>query len=460
MNTALTERWAEFTDEIKQSISAQQYDTWFACIAPVNIAENKLILSVPSRFVSNYIEEKYLDLMTNAVTKVFGNNIEVGYKIGAVNDAKQTAEIESHHTKNVLDEQAQTTINESKEDTEKFDSQLCDIYTFDNFIEGDSNRLARSVGQAIAQNPAKTFNPFFIYGPSGCGKTHLVNAIGQYTKQLHPEMRVLYIPAHLFYVQFANATRNNQQPDFIKFYQTIDMLIIDDVHELSGKTSTQNAFFHIFNHLHLNNKQLIFTSDRRPAEITGLEDRLLTRFKWGLQAEIEKPDKALRRAVMLYKVKERKMNVPDSVVTYIADNVNESIRDIEGILNSINAFALVYNMPINMKVVDQILPKFVNVNVEPLSVNDIKRIICKHYHISDTELCSESRRQPLSQIRQIAIYFASKLTQDSTVQIGQALGGRKHSTIIHSINHIQSLMETDKKLRTEIGELEDELARI
>lgn len=460
MNTALTERWAEFTDEIKQSISAQQYDTWFACIAPVDIAENKLILSVPSRFVSNYIEEKYLDLMTNAVTKVFGNNIEVGYKIGAVNDAKQTAEIESHHTKNVLDEQAQTTINESKEDTEKFDSQLCDIYTFDNFIEGDSNRLARSVGQAIAQNPAKTFNPFFIYGPSGCGKTHLVNAIGQYTKQLHPEMRVLYIPAHLFYVQFANATRNNQQPDFIKFYQTIDMLIIDDVHELSGKTSTQNAFFHIFNHLHLNNKQLIFTSDRRPAEITGLEDRLLTRFKWGLQAEIEKPDKALRRAVMLYKVKERKMNVPDSVVTYIADNVNESIRDIEGILNSINAFALVYNMPINMKVVDQILPKFVNVNVEPLSVNDIKRIICKHYHISDTELCSESRRQPLSQIRQIAIYFASKLTQDSTVQIGQALGGRKHSTIIHSINHIQSLMETDKRLRTEIGELEDELARI
>ncbi|MCQ2075515.1 MAG: chromosomal replication initiator protein DnaA [Bacteroidaceae bacterium] len=460
MNTALTERWAEFTDEIKQSISAQQYDTWFACIAPVDIAENKLILSVPSRFVSNYIEEKYLDLMTNAVTKVFGNNIEVGYKIGVVNDAKQTAEIESHHTKNVLDEQAQTTINESKEDTEKFDSQLCDIYTFDNFIEGDSNRLARSVGQAIAQNPAKTFNPFFIYGPSGCGKTHLVNAIGQYTKQLHPEMRVLYIPAHLFYVQFANATRNNQQPDFIKFYQTIDMLIIDDVHELSGKTSTQNAFFHIFNHLHLNNKQLIFTSDRRPAEITGLEDRLLTRFKWGLQAEIEKPDKALRRAVMLYKVKERKMNVPDSVVTYIADNVNESIRDIEGILNSINAFALVYNMPINMKVVDQILPKFVNVNVEPLSVNDIKRIICKHYHISDTELCSESRRQPLSQIRQIAIYFASKLTQDSTVQIGQALGGRKHSTIIHSINHIQSLMETDKKLRTEIGELEDELARI
>ncbi|MBQ0142991.1 MAG: chromosomal replication initiator protein DnaA [Prevotellaceae bacterium] len=460
MNTALTERWAEFTDEIKQSISAQQYDTWFACIAPVNIAENKLILSVPSRFVSNYIEEKYLDLMTNAVTKVFGNNIEVGYKIGAVNDAKQTAEIESHHTKNVLDEQAQTTINESKEDTEKFDSQLCDIYTFDNFIEGDSNRLARSVGQAIAQNPAKTFNPFFIYGPSGCGKTHLVNAIGQYTKQLHPEMRVLYIPAHLFYVQFANATRNNQQPDFIKFYQTIDMLIIDDVHELSGKTSTQNAFFHIFNHLHLNNKQLIFTSDHRPAEITGLEDRLLTRFKWGLQAEIEKPDKALRRAVMLYKVKERKMNVPDSVVTYIADNVNESIRDIEGILNSINAFALVYNMPINMKVVDQILPKFVNVNVEPLSVNDIKRIICKHYHISDTELCSESRRQPLSQIRQIAIYFASKLTQDSTVQIGQALGGRKHSTIIHSINHIQSLMETDKRLRTEIGELEDELARI
>lgn len=457
MKEALKIQWAECIDEIKNHISSQQYDTWFACIAPSEFKENRLILTVPTLFVSRYIEEKYLDLMTRVINKVFGSGVDVVYQVGCA-DAPSAEEsvAETGITDNSKAEAqtAQPTVCVAE-----FNSQLCGQYSFDNFIEGDSNRLARSVGQAIAMNPAKTFNPFFIYGPSGCGKTHLVNAIGQYTKQLHPEMRVLYMSAHLFYVQYANATKENKLPDFINFYQTIDMLIIDDVHELSGKTATQNTFFHIFNHLHLNNKQLIFTADRPPVEITGLEERLLTRFKWGLQAEIEKPDKELRREVLQYKVKEKGLRIPEAVVTYIADTVNESIRDLEGILNSINAYSLVYQMPVNMKLVDKILPKFTNVNTEPLCVNDIKRVICKHYHINETELCSESRRQPLSQIRQIAIYFASKLTQESTVQIGQALGGRSHSTVIHSINHVTELIETDKNVKNEVEQLEDELAR-
>lgn len=281
MKEALKIQWAECIDEIKNHISSQQYDTWFACIAPSEFKENRLILTVPTLFVSRYIEEKYLDLMTRVINKVFGPGVDVVYQVGCA-DAPSAEEsvAETGITDNSKAEAqtAQPTVCVAE-----FNSQLCGQYSFDNFIEGDSNRLARSVGQAIAMNPAKTFNPFFIYGPSGCGKTHLVNAIGQYTKQLHPEMRVLYMSAHLFYVQYANATKENKLPDFINFYQTIDMLIIDDVHELSGKTATQNTFFHIFNHLHLNNKQLIFTADRPPVEITGLEERLLTRFKWGFR---------------------------------------------------------------------------------------------------------------------------------------------------------------------------------
>ena len=468
MKTELKEKWAECVDEIRSRVSSQDYDTWFKYIAPSSFRENRLTIQVPTLFVSKYIEDHYVDVMTDVITRQFGSNTYVEYKVG--NTAKQQKQevkkmdatqlsifTEEPHT--LSDNIKKTdTAQESKKNIPEFNSQLCDRYTFDNFIEGDSNRLARSVGQTIAINPAQTFNPFFIYGPSGCGKTHLANAIGLRTKELHPELRVLYMSAHLFYVQYANATKENKLPDFISFYQTIDVLIIDDVHELSGKTATQNTFFHIFNHLHLNKKQLIFTADRPPMEITGLEERLLTRFKWGLPVEIEKPDKVLRRAVLRHKVLSTGLQIPDAVVTYIADTVNESFRDLEGILNSLKAYSVVYNLPINMKLADKVLQKFTSVNIEPLSISDIKRIICRHYNIQESELCSSTRRQPISQIRQIAIYFASKLTNETTVQIGHDIGGRSHSTILHSINHVENLIETDKKIKDEILRLEDELS--
>lgn len=452
MNAELNAKWVECIDIIKAQISDREYDTWFSCVSLVGFDEGILTLQIPSRFVGNYIEENYLGLMTDTITRSFGPAVQVEYRVQGQNPAKDQGA--RTHTENGNEEPQH---EQAKPEAASFDSHLCPLYSFDNFIEGDSNRLARTVGQAISVNPAKTFNPFFIYGPSGCGKTHLANAIGQRTKQLHPEMKVLYMSAHLLYVQFANANKDNKIPEFINFYQTIDMLIIDDIHELSGKTKTQNTFFHIFNHLHLNNKQLILTSDRSPADIEGLEDRLLTRFKWGLQAEIEKPERNLRRAILQYRVRENHLNIPEAVVNYIADSVNESIRDLEGILNSLNAYSAVYQIPINMKLVDKVLPKFITVSVEPISISDIKRVICRHYNIKESELCSESRRQPLSQIRQYTIYFASKLTKNSMTQIGQDLGGRSHSTIIHSIKQVENLIATDKKVRSEIETLEEEI---
>lgn len=451
MNTELKEKWGRCIDLLKSQISSRDYDTWFACVTFVDFDGERLTLQIPSRFVSDYIEENFLDVMTFSICNIFGEDVQVVYKVQGQSMQDHKAELSA------VASGQQDAVPQKEIKIQEFDSHLCAQYSFENFIEGDSNRLARTIGNAISINPAKTFNPFFIFGPSGCGKTHLANAIGQRTKELHPEMRVLYMSAHLFYVQFANASKENKVPEFINFYQTIDMLIIDDIHEMSGKTATQNTFFHIFNHLHLNNKQLILTADRSPADIEGLEDRLLTRFKWGLQVEIEKPERSLRRAILQYRVRKSSLNVPEAVVNYIADNVNESIRDLEGILHSLSAYSTVYQIPINMKLVDKVLPKFVTVKVEPISIADIKRVICKHYNINETELCSESRRQPLSQIRQYAIYFASKLTKKSTVQIGQDLGGRSHSTVIHSINHIQNLIETDRKVRNEIDVLEEEI---
>jgi chromosomal replication initiator protein len=341
----------------------------------------------------------------------------------------------------------------------ELDSRLNVNYTFANYIEGDSNRLARSVGEAIAQNPAKTFNPLFIYGPSGCGKTHLVNAIGWGIKQQHPTLRVLYLSAHLFQVQYTTAVRQNKVNDFISFYQTIDVLIIDDTQEWSGNKATQTTFFPIFNHLHLNNKQIILTADRPPIDIVGLEERLLTRFKWGLQAEIEKPTKALCRAILSYKVKQDALPIPVNVINYIAERVNGSVRDLEGIINSMMAYSTIYKCEVNMKLADQVLPRYIKVDTRPLTINDIKKCVCKHYSITETELCSQSRRQPINQIRQTVAYLASTMTDLSNMQIGDNLGGRTHATILHSIRHIQGLAETDTEFRQELEDLSDEIKR-
>ncbi|MBQ4277276.1 MAG: chromosomal replication initiator protein DnaA [Bacteroidaceae bacterium] len=452
MKQELKEMWDKCAIIIKDNITPEQYDTWFACIEPRSYTDGQLMLAVPSQFVYERLETVYIDLIYKVITRVFGSGIKLCYTIRQIQtnqaDDQQTAETTVAH------DTATTPAA-----TADFDSQLNPRYTFDNFIEGDSNRLARSVGQAIAKNPAKTFNPLFIYGPSGCGKTHLANAIGWSIKQQHPEMRVLYLSAHLFHVQYVNAVRQNKTNEFISFYQTIDALILDDTHELAGQTKTQNTFFHIFNHLHLTGKQIILTADRPPIAISGLEERLLTRFKWGLQAEIERPTKALCRAILRYKAKQDAIPIPEAVINYIADRAAGSVRDLEGILNSLVAHSVVYKCDINMKLADLVMPRFVKADDTPLTLTQIKRYLCQHYNISEAELCSQTRRQPINQIRQTAIYLASKLTNHTNTQIGQQLGGRTHATVIHAIRHIQQLADVDTKLNQELQELEDEIRR-
>lgn len=457
--------WDECLQIFRDNITPEQYNNSFAFVDFYAYKDDKLCLNVPSDFIRELIETHYSDLMRKTFLRVFGCKIKLYYKILEVQKPETEITEEAKITNGPQVKMVkQPRPADLAPDTlmaptvAELDSQLRLSYNFDNFIEGDSNLLARSIGQSIAEHPAKTFNPFFVFGPSGCGKTHLVNAIGIRTKELHPEMRVLYLSAHLFTVQYMDAVRQNKIAEFIAFYQTIDTLIIDDIHELAGKTGTQQAFFHIFNHLHINGKQIILTCDRPPIAIAGLEERLLTRFKWGLQAEIEKPTRQLRFSILSAKVHKEGLRIPENVLSSISDRINDSVRDLEGIINSLMAYSVVYNCDINMNLLQRVMPKFVEVTDRALTVDDVKRKTCEFFKVKTDEVDSRSRKQPISYIRQLIMYLASVHTEASMAQIGLSIGGRNHTTAIHSVNQIKDLVETDEKTRGDIREIEKLLA--
>lgn len=465
MSTDPRQMWNECLSIIRDNITQEQYNVSFAYVDYCAYQEGKLCLSVPSDFIKDFIETNYSELMRKVFMRVFGTRIMLYYKVLEVKKPKTEIEVEAPKTNSPIikngtptrpaNQTPDTLMSPSVAD---LDSQLRISYNFDNYIEGESNLLARSVGKSISENPAKTFNPFFVYGPSGCGKTHLVNAIGLRIKELHPKMRVLYLSAHLFTVQYMDAVKQNKVTDFIAFYQTIDTLIIDDIHELSGKPGTQNAFFHIFNHLHLNGKQIILTCDRPPIAIEGLEDRLLTRFKWGLQAEIEKPTRTMRFDILNAKVHKEGLRIPENVLSVISEKLNESVRDLEGIINSLMAYSVVYDCDINMKLLQKIMPKFVEENDRTLTIDEVKRKTCKFFNVKEDIIDSRSRKQPISYIRQLIIYLSSIHTEASQIQIGLNVGGRNHTTVIHSINQIKNLIDTDQKTRDDVKEIEKLLA--
>ena len=340
------------------------------------------------------------------------------------------------------------------------DSQLNPNYNFENFIKGSSNELSRTVGETVAMNPAKTFNPLFLYGSSGVGKTHLTNAIGTRIKELYPEKRVLYVSAHLFQVQYTDSVRTNHFNDFISFYQTIDVLIIDDIQEFAGLTKTQNTFFHIFNHLHQNGKQLILTSDRAPVMLQGMEDRLLTRFKWGLVAELEKPDTELRRNILRNKIRRDGLNIPESVVNYIAENVNESVRELEGIINSLLAQSIIFKREIDMDLAERIIRKAVRLQeTKPITIETIISKVCEHYNFDESVIHSKTRKREVVQVRQIAMYLAKKHTEISASKIGMLIGNRDHATVLHACKIVKDLIEVNKPFKSELEEIEASLKR-
>lgn len=453
--------WEKCLDIIRDNVSPEQFAASFAFVKLHSFEDGKLILTVPSEFVKKLLEDNFLPLMVATFRRVFNGRVKaLYYNVEVVKTPQRDGEViektdmptKVNNGPTRLDAR-QTPGDVTAPLVQDLDSQLIPDYRFDTYIEGESNRLARSVGESIANNPAKTFNPFFVYGPSGCGKTHLINAIGLRIKELHPQLRVLYLSAHLFTVQYTDAVRQNKLNEFIRFYQSIDVLILDDVQELTGKEKTQNTFFYIFNHLHINGKQIILSADRPPIAIQGLEDRLLTRFKWGMQAEIEKPTQNLRLDILASKVEKDGLDIPSNVLRFISENINESVRDLEGIIHSLLAYSVVYNCSINMALVQKIMPHYVERNTQPITIDDVKQHVCNHFNLKLSQIDSRTRTQQIAYARQMAMYLASQLTDKSHVQIGVHIGNRNHATVIHAIKQIKDMMEVDEQTRTDVEEL-------
>jgi chromosomal replication initiator protein len=458
------EQWQRCLELIRSRLNQQQFTTWFEPIGfkSYDFETKEVALYVPSQFFFEYLEENFRQLIYMALYHVFGSDTRLVYQVRVVEDA--VVREEGNGTPMLKEPSPSRMLNRAPGamhtavPATDFESYLNFEQTFDNFVEGLANRLPRSVGQSVADHPArKTFNPLFIYGPSGCGKTHLVNAIGVRLRQQHPEKRVLYVSAHLFQVQYVDARINNKTNDFIHFYQSIDCLIVDDVQEFSGKEKTLEAFFHIFNHLHLNGRQIIMTSDRPPVELKDMEERMLTRFKWGMLAELEAPDVQLRHDILKRLVRKDGLDIPEDVIEYVADNLQDNVRELEGIVHSMLAYSVVHGSNINLDFARKILKANTRYRRRALTIEDIVESVCRHYKVSHEELYGECRKAEFVLARQVAMYLSQKHTGDTAKHIGYVIGRRTHATVIHGIHNIEKKMKENSAFKKEIRELEKKM---
>ena len=464
MNNSHQALWDDCLRLIKANVSEQQFKTWFAPLVfeSYSEAENDLLVQVPSPYIYEYLEQYYVGLLSKVILRVFGPNVSLRYRILTDKTNNTTTDVESEGLGLNIEEmpvsdranQGPSVLDAAT--PQQLNPQLDPKKTFQSFIEGDSNKLPRTVGLSIAEHPGKsTFNPFFVYGPSGCGKTHLINAIGLRCKETYPQKRVLYVSARLFQVQFTDASRQNTVNDFINFYQTIDMLIVDDVQEWATAEKTVATFFHIFDHLFRLGKQIILASDRPPVDLKWLQDRMLTRFSCGLIAELEKPNTQLCIDILNAKCRRDGLKIPADVIQFIADTANGSVRDLEGVVNSLMAYSIVYNTNIDMKLAERVIKRTVKVDNHPLTIDDILEKVCHHYGISQQSVFSKSRKRNYVQVRQISMYLASKYTRMPAGRIGQLIGNRDHSTVIHSCNIIEQRLKVDQAFQSEIASIEN-----
>lgn len=445
-------RWQACMNYLRQHLTAQEYDTWFAPLQYVAHNGHTLTVSTPNKFVSEYIGKTYRDLMRDALRETFDGQTNLVWQ-----DAERMAEIRRRDREKADIDEKQKVATAHK--LPPLDPQLNPYYTFDNFVEGKSNKLARTVGLSIANNPGQsTFNPFFLYGPSGVGKTHLVNAIGLQLRERYPDKRVLFVSAHVFKTQYTDSVLHNTSNDFLNFYQSIDVLIIDDIQEITTPR-TQQTFFHIFNHLQQNRRQIIITCDRPPALFEGIEDRMLTRFKWGMIAEMEKPDTRLRKDILESKIKRDGLSFPDEVIQYIAQNVESSVRELEGIVNSVMAYSVVDNCDITLQLAARVVARAVNLEKKELTADDIIAAVGAHYGIPRKEIISKSRKQAIVLARQVAIYLCHKYTGQSYATLGRKFGGRDHSTILYSHDTIARRISVDKNFRHEVEGIESAMKK-
>lgn len=473
MSNDFNQVWQRCLVIIKDNLPPISFRTWFEPIEPIKLDGSVLTIQVPSQFFYEYLEEQFIDLLRKTLRTELGADAKLEYSIlmenSSISNPKpmtikypgQNKDIPKNRPVSIpLEDRAEIKNPFIIPGIKKVhvDSNLNSDYTFDNFVEGDCNKLGFSAGKAIAENPGGTpFNPLLIYGDSGLGKTHLAQAIGISVKEKYPHKVVLYVPAAKFQTQYAEATLSNNKNDFIHFYQMIDVLILDDVQDLAGKDKTQNAFFHLFNHLHQSGKQLILTSDKSPVEIKGIEARLLSRFKWGLTVDLQPPDFETRKNILKHKAYKDGIELQNDLIEFIAENVFSNIRELEGTLVSLLARSTLLKSEVDLHLAQAMLQKLVNKPKKEMSVEHIEQVVCAYFNMDIADIHSNTRRREVVQARQIAMYFSKTLTKSSLAAIGSKIGGKDHATVLHACKTVNNLIDTDKKFKTFIDDIQQKL---
>ncbi len=473
LNQSCKQIWKGCLNYIESSIPRVDFQTWFEPIVPVKLENKVLTIQVPTYFFYEFIEEQYINLVGKALRQTIGPGAKLEYSV--VMEKKKSPSQPSltvnypamgaHLYKDGRSSNNKYGTHEATAIRNPFvvpgvkklnvDPQLNGEYTFVNFIEGNCNRLARSASEAVAKSPGKTaFNPLFIYGNSGLGKTHLAQAIGLDVRRLHPELVVLYVSANKFFIQYTDAVVRNAQNDFLHFYQMIDVLIIDDIQELAGKDATQNTFFHIFNHLHQSGKQLVLTSDKPPVELKGMKERLLTRFKWGLPADLQSPGYDTRVEILKSKVHKDGIIISEDIVHYIASQITDNVRELEGALISLLALSTLNKAEITVDIAKSVVNRLVNKVQKEITIDHIVKKVCNYYQLDVDVIQTKSRKREIVQARQAAMYFCKNLTTSSLSVIGIQIGKRDHSTVLHACKTVKNMMETSPGYKKQIREIE------
>ena len=474
MNNTAQSVWINCLNFIKDNIQPQAYKTWFEPIVAVKLDDHALSIQVPSKFFYEWLEEHYVKILKVALTKELGANAKLVYIIKMENtygnNQPFTEKIPSSNRSAVYSQRVDIPLKNISPELKnpfvipgirnvKIESQLNPTYTFDNFLEGDSNRLARNASIAVANKPGGTsFNPLLIFGGVGLGKTHLAHAIGVDIKDKYPEKTVLYISAEKFTQQYIESVKKNNRNDFIHFYQIIDVLIIDDVQFLSGKSVTQDVFFHIFNHLHQNGKQVILTSDKAPVDMQDIEQRLLSRFKWGLSAELQNPDFETRVSIVKNKLYRDGVEMSEDIIEYLAKHITSNVRELEGAIISLIAQSSFNKKEITLSLAKEIVEKFVKNTKREVSIDYIQKVVSDYFQMDVDTLQSKTRKRHIVQARQLAMFFAKKFTKASLASIGSQIGKRDHATVLHACKTVNNLSTTDKQFRKYVEDLTKKLS--
>ena len=446
--------WRDCLKTIKENVTLMTYNTWFVPIIPIEIDNSTLKVQLPSHFFWEWIDEHYNTLINKTINEVLGPDAKLAYVIADEKDAEEKNQ--DSVVKNIVT--TPTYSAESAKPKQEFESYLNPRYTFENFIKGEGNQLARAAAGAISDNPGGTsFNPLFVYGGVGLGKTHLIQAIGNKILKSFPEKKVIYLSSDNFTVEFVEAIQTNTVNEFSGFYRKMDVLIIDDIQFLTGKEKTQDLFFHIFNTLHQSRKQIILSSDKPPKDLKGLDERLISRFQWGLTADIQPPDLETRIAILKRKADDYGMSTSNEILEYIANNITSNIRELEGCLIKLLANASLNSKEINLELAKKTVKEIATDRKVNISIESITKIVCDNFKIDENKIRDKTRKKEVVLARQIAMYLSKELTKSSLKTIGLHFGGRDHSTVIHACNAVETSKDTDARFKETIETLRNNI---